>query len=313
MLNKIILFLIISVCVAANASSYQEKETYVSHDEAKLFCRVTGKGKPLIVIHGGPGLTQDYLLPQMYRLAENNLLIFYDQRGCGKSTGEINSETITIDQFVSDLEAIRQAFHFDKISILGHSWGGVLAMNYSIAHPEHIEKLILSNSIPASSEEFALFGQEWVKRMAPFKEELAKIHNTTGFHNGDPDVIEQLYRMTFRTYCYNPEKANLLNLRMTATASINGAKVYENIRQNVFEISFNLHDSLKSLKVTTLILHGDSDIVPPHTAQTIHESISGSKYFLMKNCGHFPYVEDPNPYFNCIDEFLKNGLPKTKN
>ncbi|MBA3602372.1 MAG: alpha/beta fold hydrolase [Parachlamydiaceae bacterium] len=318
MFNKIILssaLLITSLYAVPHAtasttvSTNQEniRETFVSSGDAKLFCRVAGKGNPLIVIHGGPGLTQDYLLPQMYRLAENNLVIFYDQRGCGKSTGDINQETITIDKFVDDLEAIRQSFNFDKISILGHSWGGFLAMNYSIAHPEHLEKLILSNSMPASSEEYALFGHEWTRRMRPYEDELAKIHSTVGFHNGDPDVMEHLYRIIFRTYCYIPEKADLLSLCMTPVASVNGAKVNENFRQNVFEKSFNLHGSLKSLKATTLVLHGDADPIPPSTAQNTHKSIPNSKYFLMKNCGHFPYVEDPNTYFKYINAFLSEN------
>ncbi len=118
MLNKILLsaiLLLASIGGASNAiastllSSHLEsiKETFVPSGEAKLFCRITGQGKPLIVIHGGPGLTQDYLLPQMYELAKNNLVIFYDQRGCGKSTVDINANTITLESFVDDIEAIK--------------------------------------------------------------------------------------------------------------------------------------------------------------------------------------------------------------
>jgi len=323
MLYKIILFsalLITSLCAPPHATASPAfktnrgniRETFVSSGDSKLFCRVAGKGKPLIVIHGGPGLTQDYLLPQMYKLAENNLVIFYDQRGCGKSTGDINQETITIDQFVDDLEAIRQSFNFDKISILGHSWGGFLAMQYAIAHQEHVDKLILSNSAPSSSEGYALFGQEYMRRMCPYQEELEKIHATQGFRDGDPDVMEQYYHLIFRQYCYIPEKADLLNLRMTPIASLNGAKVSENIRKNVLDQPFNLNKKLNGLKLPTLVLHGDADPIPPITAKNIHENIPDSKYVLIKNCGHFPYVEDPTTYFKYINEFLNiesaNGL-----
>ncbi len=315
MLNKILLsaiLLVASLGGASNAiastplSSNLEsiKETFVPSGEAKLFCRVTGQGKPLIVIHGGPGLTQDYLLPQMYELAKNNFVIFYDQRGCGKSTVDINANTITIESFVNDIEAIRQAFKLDKISILGHSWGGFLAMEYTIAHPEHVDKLILSNSAPASSEGYALFGQEYMRRMSPYQEELEKISSTQGFRDGDTCVMEQFYRLIFRQYCYIPEKADLLNLQMTSIASLNGAKVSEIIRENVLDKPFNLNRSLNALKVATLILHGDKDPIPPITAKNIHENIPSSKYVLMKNCGHFPYVENPATYFKDINEFL---------
>jgi proline iminopeptidase len=297
-----ILLLILFLCTLANA--HESKEVFASVKEAKLFCRILGKGKPLVVIHGGPGLSQDYLLPQMIRLTENHLVVFYDQRGCGQSTGEINCLTITLETFVQDLETLRQNLGFEKISILGHSWGGFLAMNYAIAYPERIEKLILSNAIPASQEDFALFAQEWMRRLALFKTELAEIHNTPGFSEGNPDLVERLHRIIFRTYCYLPEKANLLSLRMAPATSVNGSKVYDQFRKNVFEKPFNLYPDLKLLKVPTLVIHGDSDPIPFITAEHVHEVISHSKYILMKNCGHFPYVEDPVVYFKHIEEFL---------
>jgi proline iminopeptidase len=281
-----------------------EQERVVRTDNAELFCRTFGSGQPLIVLHGGPGLTQDYLLPNMSKLAQNHLIIFYDQRGCGRSTGQITSETINIETFVNDLDAVRQAFHLDKVSILGHSWGGFLAMEYAIAHPEHVDKLILSNSMPASSPELALFIQEWTLRMAPFQETLADIHKTSAFEEGDPATIERLHRIIFRTYCHVPEKAELLSLRVPAKASVNGAKVYGFIRENVFQKHFDLHDSLKKLKIPTLVLHGDADPIPPSTAHHIHQSVPGSRYVLMKNCGHFPYVEDPEAFFKYLSEFL---------
>lgn len=316
MMRKLLLYLTLLITpvseyaeIATTSINFKEaKEAFLEAKNAKLFYKTIGKGKPLIVIHGGPGLSQDYLLPQLYRLADNNLVIFYDQRGCGKSTGEINPETITVEAFVNDLDTIRKAFQFEKISILGHSWGGFLAMQYAIAHPECIYKLILSNSMPASSDEFALFLQEYVHRTSPYQTELAGIHNTQGFLEGDPDIIERLYRIIFRTYCYLPENADKLSLRMTSTASVNGAKVSENFRKNVFEKPFNLHASLKSLKIPTLVIHGDSDPIPAFTAQNVHKSIPQSKYILMKNCGHFPYVEDPNIYFNHLNEFLNDRM-----
>lgn len=305
--------LIFLIAIATNITSFAEdlstppqKPVYkeIEFNGAKIFYKAAGQGEPLIVIHGGPGLSQDYLLPQMSELEKTHFVIFYDQRGCGQSTGEITSETINIESFIADLDAVRNAFHFEKVSILGHSWGGLLAMHYAITHPEHIKKLILSNSAPASSEDWTLFMNEWVKRTKPYQTELAAIHNEPGYPEGDPDVIARFYRIVFKTYCYIPEKANLINLRMSQSSCQNGAKVYEFLRKNVLSKPFNLYPLLTQLKVDTLILHGDSDPVPLITAQRIHEGIAGSKYVVIKNCGHFPYIEDPNTYFKTINEFL---------
>lgn len=87
----------------AHANSKIANEYFIAVENGKLFLRTIGKGKPLIVLHGGPGLTQDYLLPQLYRLAKNNFVIFYDQRGCGQSTGEINANTINIELMIQRL------------------------------------------------------------------------------------------------------------------------------------------------------------------------------------------------------------------
>jgi len=287
------------------ANTAKTNEIVVESVHSKLFCKTMGKGRPLIVIHGGPGLTQDYLLPQLNELAENNFVIFYDQRGCGRSTGEINEQTINIPTFVNDLDNIRMAFNFDKVSILGHSWGGFLAMCYAIAHPDALNRLILSSPIPASSEDFALFINERTRRISPYQDEMTAIRNSREFREGNPDTIERLHRIIFRTYCYLPEKADLLNLRMTPVASINGAKIFELIRENTFNKSFDLRAALKALKIPTLVIHGDADPIPAITAQNIHESIPGSTYVLLKNCGHFPYVEQPDTYFNSLKDFLK--------
>lgn len=277
----------------------------VISDDAKLFCRTFGQGNPLLVIHGGPGLSQEYLLPQMSELAENNLVIFYDQRGCGQSDGAINERSMTIDVFLNDIETIRKEFGLKKMTVLGHSWGGLLAMHYAINYPESVEKLILLNSIPASNEEFGLFIAEWMKRTAPIQDRLAQIYATEEFEQGDPSTHEHMHRLIFQTYCFLPEKAALLSLNSSRIALQNGEKVNELMRENVLMQPFNLHAKLQNVLMPTLIVHGEYDPVPYSTAQTIHNSIPGSKLFIIPRCGHFPYVEEPETLFKTIKDFLK--------
>lgn len=280
------------------------KEIFVDAEHGKLFCRIIGKGKPLVVLHGGPGLSQDYLLPQMAKLAENNLVIFYDQMGCGKSTGEINNETISINSYVNDLEAIRKSLGFEKISLLGHSWGGFVCAQYAISHAECVDKLILSNSIPFSLQDFSLFIAESIRRTKPIHSELMAIQLTIEYQDGDPKMIERHHRRIFRVYCHLPEKADLLNLRMSQTETVNGGRVHDILRENILDKPFDLYGPLKSLKISTLVIHGDTDPVPLISAQRTHECLQNSKIVVMKNCGHFPYVEDPDTYFKHIKDFL---------
>jgi proline iminopeptidase len=302
---KPFLLCFILLAAAELRGSNPPEELLIQVEDAKFFCRTIGSGSPVIVLHGGPGMSQDYLLPYMYRLAENHRVIFYDQRGCGQSIAEITPETVHREIFVKDIDSIRKAFDDEKVSILGHSWGCLLAMEYAIAYPNNVDKLILSNPIPASSEDFMLFVQEWMRRMAPFEGEMQEIHHLPGFYEGDSDIIERMHRIIYSIYFYDPAKTEHLNLRMTPTAALNGAKVYEYAGATLMSTPFNLYGDLQRLTMPTLIIQGDADVVPSTAVQHIHESIPGSQYVLIERCGHFPYVEEPELYFNLLNEFLR--------
>lgn len=284
------------------------QESYISVNNAELYCKTIGKGKPIVVVHGGPGLCHDYLLPHFEKLAENNHLIFYDQRGCGQSSGEITPGMINIETFVEDLEAIRKAFNIEKFSILGHSWGGPLAMQYAKTYSQHVDHLILSNPLPATSEDYSLYAQEWRRRMAPHEKELEAIRQTKEFAEGNSEIVAQMYQIIFRTFCYNPEKVKLLNFLMTPSAAINNFKVYDIFLTHFFNTPYDLTDSMGSLQVPTLIVQGDAEPIPYAAANRIQASIKGSKLAVMVNCGHFPYAENRDSYFTTLDQFLNDKL-----
>lgn len=288
----------------ANASFPIKEEKFVENKDVRLFCRVFGAGDPIVVIHGGPGLMQDYLLPYLSQLAENNLVIFYDQRCCGLSSGDVTPATLQPELFLEDLEAIRVAFRLQKMTLLGHSMGASLAMQYAIAHPEYIKKLILSNTGPASSQEFFVFAKEWFVRTLPYQADLRAIQASPSFRMQDPLAIEHYYRTLFQPYCYDAKNVNALNVKIGGKAAINSFKMVEMFRQQFLFKTFDLHPQLKMLNIPTLVIHGDADIIPPLMAQRVHESIHGSDYVLIRQCGHFPFVEAPEEFFASIKNFL---------
>ncbi|MBX7067425.1 MAG: alpha/beta fold hydrolase [Parachlamydiales bacterium] len=300
-MKKLLILLILFI--GANATS----ERFIESEGAQIFCRSAGKGNPLIVIHGGPGLSQDYLLPELYELAENNFVIFYDQRGAGNSTGKID-QTLNLAALIRDLDHLRLTFGLEKVSLLGHSWGGLVAMQYAVDHPESIEKLILSNPAPASTKDFAKFEEEYIRRTTPLQEEINHILMSPEYANGNPETHEFLNRMIFCTFCHKAEDANLINLTMSQTAWTNCIKINPTLWGSTLIESFDLHDRLKKLSIPTLIIHGDDDPIPLVVVQHIHESIPDSKLIVLENCGHFPYLEKKEPYFKALKEFLNDNL-----
>jgi len=133
-----------------------------------LYYEIIGKGAPLFVLHGSGG-SHRYFLPYMEALSDKYQLFFYDQRGTGLSDGNLDPAAISIDQFVEDLEALRVAFGLEKISLMGHSWGAIIALAYAVKYQTHLDHLILVDSISVNNKfliEFSNTLQERIQHLS---------------------------------------------------------------------------------------------------------------------------------------------------
>ncbi len=283
------------------------KEGFVSVKDGKLFYRMTGKGLPLIVLHGGPGLSQEYLLPQLYKLAENNLVIFYDQRGSGRSLEtKLDEKHINIDQFVEDLDTLRTSLGFDKFILMGHSWGGLLAMQYAVDHQENLMGLILLSTAPADYKGQKAFVEEFELRTKNIHNDIKPFFAYEDFKKLNAAQISDLYRKLFSVYFYNPEEVKDLSLNFSVESAQSGFKVMEEMSKTYWlQPNVNLFPSLKKLAVPTFILHGKQDIVPAWTAQEIKDAIPQSEIVILDRCDHFPYIEQPSQFFYELNNFLR--------
>lgn len=308
---------LICLCLFISSTSAQEevtkpyvkeeiKEGFVSVKEGKLFYRTVGMGLPIIVLHGGPGLSQDYLLPQLYKLAESNLVIFYDQRGSGKSVEtDLSEKHINIDQFVEDLETLRRSLEFDKFILMGHSWGGLLAMQYAVNYPENLIGLILLNTAPADYKGQKAFQEEFQLRTKKIHSDIKPFFAYEDFKKLNAAQISDLYRKLFSVYFYNPKEVNNLSLNFNVKSAQSGFKVMAEMSKTYWlHPNVNLFPRLKKLTVPTFILHGKQDIVPAWTAQKIKDAISNAEIVMLDQCDHFPFIEQSSPFFYELNNFL---------
>src|SRR5947209_15660282 len=120
---------------------------YLPVDRGALCYRAIGQGRPIIILHGGPDFDHTYLLPDMDRLADAFHLIYYDQRGRGRSSAQVQPEDVSLESEIDDLDRLREYFQLGSVAVVGHSWGGLLAMAYAIRHPDRVSHLILMNTI----------------------------------------------------------------------------------------------------------------------------------------------------------------------
>lgn len=298
--------LMFSGITAVRAQQHVE-EGFKVVNGAKLYYRIIGEGIPVVIVHGGPAMDHSYLLPQMARLGEGYRLIFYDQRAMGRSSGQVDSSSMTMDNSVEDLEGIRKAFDLGKMNLMGHSWGGLVSMFYAVKYPDHLQTLILANTTAASSAlrdmSFAIMAQQTSKEDSVAQAEIVQ---TDGFKKREPKTMERFLRLLFRGSFYDKRYVDSLTLAFDSTYSAKSVMQRYLFRDEKLH-TYDLHEALDTIQCPTLIIAGADDRVAPETNERIQEHIRGSRYVLLPDCGHFPFVEAPDEFFPVIREFLQRN------
>src|SRR5580700_3570183 len=144
----------------ARIADYPIQEGFIDSRGVLIYYMTVGRGAPLVIVHGGPGASHDYLLPYLLPLARHNRLIFIDERGSGKSEKLEDPSGYTVENMVEDVEAVRQGLKLGKISLLGHSFGGVLAQAYALKYQKNLTHLMLCSTFYSTSEMNQVFQKE---------------------------------------------------------------------------------------------------------------------------------------------------------
>jgi proline iminopeptidase len=281
-----------------------KEKTIPLDDGTEIYCKILGSGSTIFCIHGGPGLDHTYFLPQMEQFASLHQLVLLDQRGSGKSSGEITSDSINIDQFVEDLENVRRSLGFKKIILLGHSWGSLIVCKYAIKYPERVTSIILMNPIPASQEGMQAFGEEVNGRKKTIAEALKKIEEDPEYIKNSPTLVTDWYRLMFSTYCCNPADAEKLTLHFTKSSITEDKKIQDIISKGLLSKAYDFYTEFSKITCSTLIIHGECDPIKMKDSEKLHQTIKGSNLVILPKAGHFPFVENPEALFTVIQKFL---------
>lgn len=271
-----------------------------------LYHKTIGEGDPIMVLHGGPGLFHDYLLPHYEELArEGYQLIFYDQRGSGKSAFPKDTSTLRKDVFVEDLEGMRKAMGLEKMTILGHDWGALLGMYYASKYPEKVNKMILSNPTPVTNEMYnKAYSNKLNKRSDSLNKQIVAIMNTEKFKNRDPEVFKKAFLLREKTNIANPDnlESAFSNLEFTKETAEHYMLVGDIMDKHFWD--YDLRDSLKNITAPVLIIHGDIDNIPFEATQQISENLPDNTVRVLKKAGHYPHAEVPKEFSDAVDHFL---------
>lgn len=294
-------FLIAASLTSAGAASPPHVSGVVDTPDAAIGYETFGslRGRtPVFAVNGGPGLPHAYMLvnDMWKRVAARRLVVFYDPRGTGASRRVRAGAPQDMAAQVADLEAVRAKLGFARIALVGDSYGGRVVMAYAAAHPDHVAKLVLSDSAaPAAHGEAHLLPQTFPDVEEEDRAEQAKLA-------ADPQAAARASLTNhFRMIFYSPAKRDAYMARM-------GDLGFEpRVSQAVSEAASHLDLTADLARFTfpTLVITGRYDMnVAPITAWTIAHAIPGARFVVFEQSGHLPSYEEPVRYRAVLEAFL---------
>ncbi len=292
------------------------RERYLTLGAARLYVREIGRGEPIIVLHGGPDFDHEYLLPEMDGLADSFRLVYYDQRGRGRSFAGGAADEVDLEGEIDDLDAIRASLGFETVTLLGHSWGALLAMEYATRRPDRVARLILMNTAPASHDGMLAFREDLRQRRTPEQSErMAALRSDPRYRAGDVATDLERYRIHFASTVGRADQLDRVIGRLRSSFTSEGIVTARSIEDRLYAQTWDAEDydliaRLRRLRIPTLFLHGDRDFVPLDVAREAADAIRGSRVVVLADCGHFAYLEQPARVRAAVAELMQ-GRPRS--
>lgn len=282
---------------------------YVAVEGFKLYFKSFGEDKKgtVLAVHGGPGLTHDYMLSIADLARFGYRVVFYDQLGCGKSDVPKNIALYTIDRALEDLEGFRDAMKLRKVHMLGSSYGGLLAIGYALKYQNHLKSLITTGGI----DDMELTISEMMRMKSELPADvlatMAKHEEAGDYANPEfAKVLDPFYKTYF---CRLDPWPKELVYSMEHVSPI----VYHTMNgPNEFTIIGNIRhwkvsqEQLHTIRVPTLVTCGKYDEVSPKVARSIHRGINGSKFVMFQNSSHLAMWEERGKYIQVVSKFLES-------
>lgn len=287
----------------------QTQDGYVSVDDFQLYYKIYGgKGKPVLLINGGPGFSSNYLDELAAEMSKDmkSKIILFDPRGTGKSIVDpINSRTVNLRNQVKDIEKLRQHLDIDSWDVIGHAYGGAIAMMYAKNNEKHINKLVLSSAIGMDLS--------FVEPMqANLKARLSGIQNEdlqTIAEEREKGILskskyfKKRFDLLAEVYVYFKENIqtarDIIQLETDFNLDIN-LLLWDELNH----IKYNVKKEMASFKKPVLILHGRQDVIGESVPIESHAVFPNSQLVFLNEAGRYLWIDQPDSYFNILEEFL---------
>ncbi|MBC6441539.1 MAG: alpha/beta hydrolase [Rhodobacteraceae bacterium] len=280
-----------AVCVAFMAVTAAAADK-IEVNGANLFYETIGSGEPILIMHGGLGLSHDYLRPYFDQLSSTNTVVYYDHFGNGRSDKPGDYADMNLERLSSDAAELMTALGHVRFTLVGHSYGGFIAQKFAASYGDRLDGLVLVNTVPAFDyqpsvtgppDNMAAFGKLFSRPMADNEDwrttwnPVAEIY----FHQWDKKTGADLDARTRYEYRAWNAGVGLLG-------------------------SFNMLETLPSIRTRALIMAGRHDGITPVDAGAgrIAELLPNSTLVIFEDSGHYPFIEEESDFFRTLTSWL---------
>lgn len=291
------------------------EEGFVDVGHGRVWWEGCGEGPGILLLHGGPGASSDYLTPLMGLADEGYRVVRYDQLGSRRSDKPDDHSLFNVDRFCAEVEIVRSALDLGPVHLIGQSWGALLALDYALTHPEGLRSAVLYSGAASTRE--CVAGMDSLRhRLPPETIALLAEHEAAGTVD-DPRYLEAMEVLYRRHLCrvdpYPPElQESMGHMAMPVYGTMWGPNEFTCTGTL---LPWDRGADLGAVSTPTLIVCGRFDEVVPSCSETLHAGIPGSELVIFEESSHLAHFEEPDRFFAVLTDFLRrvdgkqDGLP----
>jgi proline iminopeptidase len=312
------LFLALLLSLVGTPASAQREGFITVENGVRLHYLIEREGAAtLVVVHGGPGFSLESVRADFAPLAAHRRVIYYDQRGNGRSSLIDDPAALAIPRHIADLEAIRRHFGLEKMNLLGNSLGGLLISAYAAAHPDRVERLILDVAAPPTLDYLRLMNARVEARAAERLSAAEQARLRLLFQPRhwleaeDPlATCDTFGRLILRIYAFDPAVTVPIRGNLCAGPP-EVVRRSQWVNQAIWRSfgEFDLRPAVRRVTAPVLVIHGAGDVIPLAAARDWAASYPNARLLLMHRSGHLVHLEEPALFFTAVETFLGGRWP----
>jgi proline iminopeptidase len=306
---------LVAVTTQAQAQRPPTRDGYITTtDSARLYFRVVGNAPDTVIaIHGGPGVDLESIAGDFVPLATRHTVIFYDQRGAGRSELPRDTTRLFVPRQIADLDEVRAHFELEQVALIAHSYGPLLAASYALAHPRRVRRMVFFGPVPPRRGDlWQRFGQNVAARMdSTDRARLADANRRLGDPAGDTRrACRDYWGVALKPRIAESSRASQIVKSDLCASDPAGIRYGLGTTNRVVMMSFgdwDLRERLRTLQVPTLVVHGENEAIPMDLVEEWVKSLPQGELMRVPKAAHFPYAERPDIVWPAVERFLSGA------